>query len=88
MYIVHLTVQQLKEIISDIVDSKVGKQLEKYVAGETYGDNITIEQAMKYASKSRQWIYDQFENGKLTKLKIGRRTLIEFQQLKNLIVEI
>jgi len=84
-YIVHLKTTELKELVKDVVKTEVSTQLEKFVAGETYGETVTIEQACKYTGKSRQWINDQFSNGKLTREKIGRNVRINFEQLKGLI---
>lgn len=75
-----------QDLITPIVTEAVKSAMPK-VETQTKGDYLTIEEAIKQYCLSSSTIYRRFENGTLTRVKSGGRTLLKRSEVEGLMKE-
>lgn len=79
------------DALADRLADRLGPRLEAFLAGRQAAPEpgppyLTIEQAAEYLGcSSRQRVDDLLSSGKLTRIKEGRRTLVERAEIERML---
>ena len=79
----------LKEFVEELTPTKLIAAIENYsevpANAEPKSELLTIAETMDFLKLSKPTIYRMFEDGTLTKIKVGRSTRISFQEIQTII---